>query len=288
MAAETVVGNLLSEKDCLSAVSGASIVYHLAAGIEKSFAGCFMNSVLTTRNLLEAARRTGGLKRFVNVSSFAVYSNLNARRGSVLDERSPVETDPGLRHDAYGFGKMKQEEIVRKYRAEFGIPYVILRPGVVYGPGNPALSGRIGIDTFGIFLHIGGSNRIPITYVDNCAEAIARAGVVEGIEGEIFNIVDDEPPTSRQFLRMYKRGVRRFRSIPVPYRVAQLMCALWEDYSHRSQGQLPPSFNRRRCAAEWKGNLYSNQKIKDGLGWEPRIRFEQASRLYVDSFKGRS
>ena len=39
---------------------------------------------------------------------------------------------------------------------------------------SPAASG---IDTFGVFLHLGGSNTIPFTYVDNCAEAIALAGL---------------------------------------------------------------------------------------------------------------
>ena len=33
---------------------GYQVVYHLAAGIEKSFPGCFMNSVIATRNLLDA------------------------------------------------------------------------------------------------------------------------------------------------------------------------------------------------------------------------------------------
>ena len=61
------------------------VIYHLAAGIDKSFAGAFMNSVLTTRNLLDASLANVSLKRFVNISSFAVYSNRNLRRGAILD-----------------------------------------------------------------------------------------------------------------------------------------------------------------------------------------------------------
>ena len=34
-----------------------------------------MNSALSTRNLLDAFLQRGQAKRFVNVSSFAVYSN---------------------------------------------------------------------------------------------------------------------------------------------------------------------------------------------------------------------
>jgi nucleoside-diphosphate-sugar epimerase len=245
-----------------------------------------MNSVLTTRNLLDGAVSAGTLKRFVNVSSFAVYSNLHMKRGSILDERAPLETEPTRRCDPYGYGKLKQEQIVERYHKSSGVPYVILRPGAVYGPGKTNLSGRIGIDTFGVFLHMGGSKPVPFTYVDNCAEAIVLAGLVEGVEGQVFNVVDDEQPSSGRFLRLYKRHVGPFLSIPVPYALAYILSAAWEDYADRTKGQLPPRFNRRRCSAEWKGNRYSNQKLKQLLGWSPRVPFEQGSRLLFDSLRG--
>ena len=78
---EVYRGNLLSREDCAEAARGAAVVIHLAAGVDKSFAGAFMNSVVTTRNLLDALVADGSLKRFVNVSSFAVYSNMQMRRG---------------------------------------------------------------------------------------------------------------------------------------------------------------------------------------------------------------
>ena len=72
---EIVKGNLLSPDDCAIATKGISIIYHLAAGVEKSFPGCFLNSVVTTRSLLDAVIKEQTLKRFVNISSIAVYSN---------------------------------------------------------------------------------------------------------------------------------------------------------------------------------------------------------------------
>jgi nucleoside-diphosphate-sugar epimerase len=165
------------------------------------------------------------------------------------------------------------------------VPYVVLRPGAVYGPGKSKLSGRIGIDTFGVFLHMGGSKPLPLTYVDNCAEAIVLAGLVEGVDGQVFNVVDDEQPTSGRFLRLFKRHVGSFLSIPVPYPMAYLLCAAWEDYAQRSKGQLPAKFNRRRCSAEWKSNRYSNQKLKNMLGWVPRVSLDQGSKLLFDSVR---
>jgi nucleoside-diphosphate-sugar epimerase len=242
-----------------------------------------MNSALATRNLLDAVLAQTKLKRFVNVSSFAVYSNLRLRRGSLLDEGSPLEDDPHARHDAYGFGKLKQEELVRHYGRTRGVPYVILRPGTVFGPGKRELTGRIGIDTFGFFIHVGGSNRLPLTFVDNCAEAILLSGLVPGVDGEIFNVVDDESLTSAQFLRAYKR-VNPMLSVRLPYRLAYLLCSAWEWYSRRSHGQIPPAFNRRRCASEWKGNVFSNHKLRERVGWSPRVGIDEAMSRFIAQF----
>ena len=259
---EIVQGNLLSPDDCVIATKGVSVIYHLAAGTGKSYPDCFLNSVVTTRNLLDAIIREQTLKRFVNTSSFAVYSNRNKRRGKMLNESCPIEEHPEIRGDAYAFAKLKQDQIIMNYAKKYGIRYVILRPGAVYGPGKDSITGRVGIDTFGIFMHLGGSNKVPLTYVDNCAEAIVLAGLVSGIDGEVFNIVDDDLPTSRRFLSLYKRNVKRFRSIYVPHALTYLLCYLWEKYSTLSQGQLPHVFSRSEWHAYWKNTRYSNEKIR--------------------------
>jgi nucleoside-diphosphate-sugar epimerase len=73
---EVVSGNLLSRQDCLRAVQNVAVVYHLAMGTgQKSIPHAFLNSVVATRNLLDAALQSGSLKRFVNMSSFVVYTN---------------------------------------------------------------------------------------------------------------------------------------------------------------------------------------------------------------------
>lgn len=282
---EIVTGDLLSPTDCRKAATGASIIYHLAAGMEKSFAGAFMNSALATRNLMDAFLRVGKPKRFVNVSSFAVYSNLALKRGAVLDENCPLEDAPQERFDAYGFGKLKQEELVKEYGEVHSLPYVILRPGYVFGPGKRELNGRVGTSAFGLLIQVNGSQPLPLTFVDNCAEAVVLAGLKAGIDGEIFNVVDDELMTGRQFLKAYRKKAKSFVSIRLPYLAGYTMCLLWEQYSKWSKNQVPPAFNRRRCAAEWKGNRYSNQKLKEWLGWRPRVSMEQAMALFLSQFE---
>ena len=282
-----VTGDLLSREDCRKATEGVSIIYHLAAGMEKSFAGAFMNSALATRNLMDAFLHLGERKRFVNVSSFALYSNVGLSRGALLDENCPLEDAPQTRFDAYGFGKLKQEELVKEYGKKFDLPYVILRPGYVFGPGKTELNGRVGINTFGFFIQVDGSHVLPLTFVDNCAEAIVLAGLIPGLEGEIFNVVDDELPTARQFLQAYKAKVRSVRSFRMPYSIAYALCVVWEEYSKRSLGQLPPAFNRRRCAAEWKGNRYSNEKLHERMGWKPRVPMEKAMAAFLSQFESK-
>jgi nucleoside-diphosphate-sugar epimerase len=281
---EVTTGNLLSRDDCARAVEDVAVVFHLAAARgEKSIPDAFMNSVVTTRNLLEACARHTRLCRFVSVSSFSVYANRRNPHGRLLDESAPVEEAAAVRNDAYAFAKVKQDEIVTEVAGKAGIPYVVVRPGYVYGEGNEKITGRVGVDTFGIFMHMGGLNPIPFTFIDNCAEAIALAGLVPGVDGEVFNVVDDDLPSSRKFLRLYKKNVRRFHSIYVPHAMSLALCSLWEKYSDWSEGQLPPVFNRRGWRAYWKKTRYSNEKLKRQLGWKPLVPAGQALELYFES-----
>jgi len=281
---EVVKGNLLSREDCATATKDVALILHLAAARgEKSFPDAFMNSVVTTRNLLDAAVCQPTLKRFVSVSSFAVYTNTGKQRFRLLDETCPVERHPERRGHAYTFAKAKQDSIVQEYSEKFGLPYVIVRPGYVYGPGNEAITNRVGIGTFGVFLHLGGSNPIPFTFVDNCADAIVLAGLTKGVDGQVFNVVDDDLPSSRKFLRLYKRRVRRFTSIYLPKALSYALCSMWERYSAWSEGQLPPAYNRLAWHAFWKRTAYSNDKAKTLLGWRPLVPTSKALDIYFES-----
>lgn len=281
-------GNLQSRSDCVKACDGVAVIYHLAVGATgKSFPGSVMNVVVPTRNLLEAAVRQKTLKRFVNVSSFAVYSNKNKARRTILDETSPVDERPQDRGDAYAYAKLKQDQLVAEYGRRHGLEHVTLRPGTVYGPGKSGIPGRVGVDTFGFFMHLGGSNRIPLTYVANCAEAIVLAGLVPNVGGRVFNVVDDDLPTSRQFLRQYKRNVRPFFSIYLPHFLSYAFCWLWEKYSHWSQGQLPLIFSRGEWHAYWKQTRYSNEQLKRALGWTMSVPTAEGLKRYFAYCKQR-
>ena len=280
---DVITGDLTNPDDCARAVAAVTVVYHLAASFEKSFEHVSANSIAATRNLLDAFRTHGQPRRFVFASSFAVYANDRLPRGAALDEDSPIEEAVPGHVDPYTFGKLRQEALIREYGAVHGIPFVILRPGTVFGPGKRDITGRVGRRVSKVFVHVGGGNELPLTYVDNCADAIALAGVHPGIDGETFNVVDDDRLTSREFLEAYRSRAAAMTCISIPYGVAFALSAAYEGAS-KVLPFLPKQFNRRACAAEWKGNRFSNRKLRDRLGWEPRVPMRDAVARYLEQF----
>lgn len=280
-------GDLLSQQDCDRLVEGVRVIYHLAAAMrDTSFESSYINNVETTRNILNAVIKYKSLRRFVNMSSLRVYSNINLERGALLDESCDIEADLDGRSDAYCTAKVMQEELVTEVCNSNNLSCVTLRPGIVYGPGNKGLHRMVGrmkeIGPWSVFIHLGGQNVLPLSYVDNCTEAIALAGVKKGVDGEIFNVVDDDLPTSQCFLRLYKQNVRDFLSINIPYRMFYIFSYLCENISKLSNNKLPLPFNRKKCSAAWKGNIYSNEKLKNLLCWEPKVCFVDALKNYFD------
>ncbi len=77
-----------------------------------------------------------------------------------------------------------------------------VRPSVIFGLGKDKITDRIGIGIFGVFLQLGLKYIIPLAYVDNSAVAIILAGLRDGIEGQIFNVLDDDLPINLEFLRL--------------------------------------------------------------------------------------
>ncbi len=268
-----VEGSLATADAAARVLDGVEVVHHLAASLRGAAADMFLNTVVTSKNLLEAAARMQHAPRMVLVSSFSVYGVADLPRGAMVDEATPFEATPE-RRDLYAQVKVRQERLFRDYHAERGVPLVVVRPGVIYGPGGSALSVRVGLRMPGVFLHFGGSNVLPLTYVDNCAEALCVAADRGGSDGETINVVDDDLPTASAYLARYRREVEALRSVRVPYPVTMAMSALVERYHHWSKGQLPAIFTPYKSATAWKGNRFDNARLK-ALGWRQVVSTEE-------------
>jgi nucleoside-diphosphate-sugar epimerase len=281
-----VRGSLNSPEAALAALDDADVVYHLAAGTGGAAADLFLNTVVASKNLLEAMLRRPRPPKLVLVSSFGVYGTAGMRRGALVDEDAPLEPNPE-RRDLYSQAKLRQEKLFREYRDRYGFSLVVLRPGVIYGPGGTAISSRVGLSVPGLFLHLGGQNALPLTYVDNCAEAIVVAGERSPGDGQAYNVVDDDLPTCADYLRQYQSEVRTLRAVRLPYPFTRALSWLCERYHEHSEGQLPAFFTCYRSATTWGGNRFSNAKLRN-LGWQPIVSTEEGLRRNFAALAGQS
>jgi nucleoside-diphosphate-sugar epimerase len=276
---ETVPGALSSREDCRRLIDGCDSVCHAAAALAGSTAVMFLNTVIPTRHLLAAAGESG-LRRVVQISSMGVYAAAGLRTGAQIDEQTPLDPHPELR-DPYTYSKIVQEQVAWEARGQSGLPLVVLRPGVIIGPGRGVMSNRVGLRLGPLLLRMGGSQTLPYTYVENCASAVARAGLADGIDGEAFNIIDDGLPTGAQLLRRLRRAGQGMRSVWLPRPLIGLASSAYERYSRWSQGQLPAVITRYRSDSMWKSLRYTNEKAKARLGWSPDVDFDEAFRRSI-------
>jgi nucleoside-diphosphate-sugar epimerase/peptidoglycan/xylan/chitin deacetylase (PgdA/CDA1 family) len=265
---EYCVADLRYREDAARAVHGAQLIFHLAAGKRGTAADLFLNSVVASRNLLDAVADRKPM-RIVLVSSFGVYGVAALGRGARVSEQTVLEPHPEWR-DHYSYSKLRQERLFWEYQKRNGFELVVLRPGVIYGPDGGHFSNRVGLRIGKWQLHLGGNNLLPLSYVDNCAEAVVVAGTHEGAAGQVYNVHDDDLPTCREYLRAYKRRVTKIRSISIPYFAVQFLSSLAAKYNDYSKGQLPAILTPYKAASQWGGNRFENSKLRS-IGWKQLV-----------------
>ncbi len=279
-------GTLNSNFDCWSATEGVDTIYHLAAGMGGgAMADVWMTTVVATDNLLKslAKRQADGhrLHRMVHCSSFAVYGVGSLPPGTTVDESTPLETNR-RQADDYSHAKLRQEELVRDAAEAQGFELVVVRPGVVYGPGGGGLSRRIGIRQGDLMVAMGGKNLLPLAYVDNCAEAMVLVGGNEDCAGETFNIHDDDLVTAKDFLRGYKKSAEPLKTVSLPKPVTKGLAGAVEWYHQRSKGHMPAAISPHMYRTVWSGNSFDNSKLKS-FGWAPTVSTAEGMRRYFAS-----
>ncbi len=279
--------DLRSSRGLAEACAGVDAVLHVAAAKAGDFYAQFAGTVIATENLLAAMDQVG-VSHIVAVSSFSVYDYSRPRSFQRLDEDSPLEAHPADR-DEYAQTKLIQEQLIRDHAQGRGWRWTILRPGVIFGPGN-LWTARLGAQAGSCWIRIGGWATLPVTYVENCAEAIVLAAEHVAASGRIFNVVDDDLPTQRAYAAALRAQCSpRPRIVPVAWTLMRGLAGLAQmsnSLFFRGQAKVPGILVPARLDARCKPLRFTNQRLKQALGWKPRHAWREALRRSVSSSSG--
>ena len=192
-----------------------------------------------TRNLVDAALATGA-RRVVAQSIAFVYAPTGDR---IKDEDAPLFTDAA---PPFGGVVAAVAELERLVTSSAGIDGLVLRYGLLYGPGTAHdRRGSTAADIIAARVPLveGATGMYSWLHVEDAASA-AVAALQRGAPG-IYNVVDDEPAPQPEWLPALARALRAD-----PPAAAQ---------------ELPPPY-----APEMSMHGASNAKVKRELGWRPR------------------
>ncbi|XDE63593.1 NAD-dependent epimerase/dehydratase family protein [Arthrospira platensis BEA 1257B] len=269
--------DLRQSSGLVESLQSVDAVIHLAASKSGDFYTQFAGTVIATENMLIAMKKTG-ISKLIAISSFSVYDYVKMRWHQILDEDSPIEADP-LNRDEYAQTKLIQEQLYRDFE-RYGGQVSIIRPGMIYGRDylwNACLGAEIGDSAW---LRIGGNAIMPLTYVENCAEAIVIAAETEAACGQTLNIVDDNLPTQNVYA---KKLIETMDKVPKIYFINWFfmglianMAWLFNRLFIESKARLPGILVPAKLQARFKPLRYTNQKAKQILNWQPTYSLDQA------------
>lgn len=272
----------LRSKDRLAeAVRGVDCVLHLAASKAGDMYAQYGGTVVSTENLLWAMEQAG-VGSIVNISSFAVYDYIGMRSGSELTEDSPLAAEMPAR-DEYCHTKLVQENLVRECVARLSWRGVVLRPGVIYGADN-WWTARLGAGhSERKWLRIGGRAMLPLTYVENCAEAIVLAaekcGTVDAGRTLTLNVVDEQVSQAEYARQVIARLPVKpaVRTIPWPVmRFVAWGASTFNSIALKGRAKLPAILVPARLHARFKPLRYGTRRIREELGFTPKYQLSAA------------
>lgn len=237
------------------------IVFHLAGvtGGERTleFAErAVRGNFVASHHLLAALGRSAGPHRIVLIGSSEEYG-----RQDSLPYREDLPARPV---SPYSASKAAVTQFALLYHQLFAMPVVVLRPFIVYGPGQqpgmliPSLmEALVRREPFPM---TAGEQTRDFVYVDDVVDAILAASVADGAEGEVFNVCSGE---ERRIRDLAEEAVRVAGAAGDALGI----------------GALPYRQNE-----VWR-LVGSNEKARRTLGWSPRVRLEEGLRRTWDAYR---
>lgn len=217
-----------------STFKGVDVVIHLAGVVSAVRDADFhAGNVVATQAVAQAAAAAGA--RMVHVSSLAAA-------GPAPVSAPRTEADPPAPINAYGRTKLGGEHAVHSVN---GLRWTILRPGVVYGPGDRALRPLFRFARLGIMPLVGEPTAaFMFIYIDDVVRAILAA-VDRGLDGDTIFLGRWPPVGVRELLEAVRAASgSRAPIVPIP-RMITRVAASAGDLAGAILGR-PVTINSRR------------------------------------------
>lgn len=260
------IGAIDAHTDWSRALHAGDAVVHLAARAHQGDAAAAQEdfrriNVDGTRALADAAI-AAGVAQILYMSSAKVFGEASLPDADGVPHAYTVD-DPPRPIGPYGESKLAAETLLRERCAPTGVALTILRPPLVYGPGNKAnLHALLTAITRGWPLPLASiDNRRSLVHVDNLADLVLRA--IDTAQGLRCYTVADIELSTPDLVRALARGLGRApRLLLCPVAVLRALATLAgkQDLSARLTDSMV--VERRRVMRE--------------LDWHPPVAFETA------------
>lgn len=266
---ELIIGDITDTKAVESAVTGVDYIFHIAALFRQAK---YPDSIYWdvnvggTRNIMEAALKHG-TKRVVHCSTIGVLSHIE---NPPADETFPY--NPG---DIYQTTKAEGEKQALIHHSSKGLPVVVIRPAMIYGPGDLRLLKLFKTIAKKKFIMIGnGKTLAHFIYIDDLVDSFLLAAEKDNILGEIFIIAGEKPITLNYLTQQIaKECGTKIPSFHIPAKPIQVLGSICELIC-KPFGIEPPLY-RRRVDFFTKNRSFDTTKAKTRLGFIPKISVEE-------------
>lgn len=249
---EVVAGDISDKGSLEKAASGIERVIHLVGIIQEAPGATFRGvHVEGTRNLIEAAQKAG-------VRHFVYQSALGAR--------------PGAKSE-YHRTKWEAEELVRRS----GIPSTILRPSLIYGPGDLFTLRLAGVIRQSPVLPVIGSGRSKVQpiFIDDVVSCIVKAVTCDACLNDIYELGGPEQLTYEEVTRAIAEAMGVHRpAVHVPLLFLKPMARVLETVFPK------PPLTTDQLIMLQEDNVCSLRDIRDAFGIEP-VRFRDGIRKFI-------
>jgi nucleoside-diphosphate-sugar epimerase len=279
--------SLSNSADLQKAMAGVDVVVHTVAKVDPygPWHEFVDTTVRGTQNILQAAINAG-VSRFVHISSVGVYER-PARPGILYEETCPFGTP--YHWSYYARAKIAAEKLVQDAHEQKRIATTILRPTWVYGPRDTKIFGRVvsSLRTQNARWIGDGDNLLNLVYISDVANAIVLSATNPKAGGQTYNIADDENSVSQ---RQYLTKICERLDLPVPrsslsYPAAHNLGFLCECIAHMTRFKIQPPITRLSALLLGGRRRFSNQKLREELGWHPIVRSEEGIERTIEWFR---